>query len=87
MHFGDLQTVNRCLFFLFSYLGCDKLFAGWILLIVIMAVGLCVTYGVTVSAGRGKESVHQEHGDTVEESLAAELGRRRNSIFDVVFLC
>jgi len=36
MHFEDLQTVNRCLFFLFSCLGCDKLFAGWILHIVIM---------------------------------------------------
>ena len=73
--------------FLFSRLGSDKLFAGRILFIVIMVVGLCVTYGVTVSKGCGKESVHQEHGDTVEESLASELGRRGNSMFAVVFLC
>ena len=47
----------------------------------------CVLHGVTVSTGCGKESVHQEHGDTVEESLVSELGRRGKSIFAVVFLC
>jgi len=55
---------------------------------VIITVGLCVLRMVlvTVSTGCSRESVDQEHSNAAEESPAAELGRRGNSIFSVVLL-